>query len=415
MKKILILTATAGSAHNACAETVRGRLNAAGALVEVVDMFQCYSPRTARLIDRGYSFAVERLRPLYNLFYEHYCKTDPANRYSNATRRTCLSAVEGLMAKLLEFQPDAVFCTHYGCAVSLCYLKLAFPLPCKIFSVCLDYTLSPFWESAVGVDGFFIPHQSMLEDCMEKGYRREQLLPVGMPIRPAPAPTETSKKEIPFTVLVLFGGGNWNGVYRLFRMTLRALQGKRARIVVVNGKNKKSFKKTARCKHADWIIVENMGYTQELPRYFSEADVVINKCGGANAAEMLNAAVPMLIYEKIPAQERHNLAFLRSHGAALSFKNAATLQCALNTLLDRPSERMKLSQNASRLAKNGLEDIAATLLNSPTADWKQCGSSKLRPGQTKKSCKRALKIAAKQEKLYRKYPFLKEEYLEWYL
>ncbi len=414
MKKILILTATAGSAHNACAETVRERLNAVGATVEVVDMFQSYSPRYARLIDRGYGFAVERLRPLYNLFYEHYCRADPAKRYSNATRRTCLSAVEGLMAKLLEFQPDAVLCTHYGCAVALCYLKLAVPLPCKIYSVCLDYTLSPFWESAVGVDGFFLPHESLLDACIGKGYRREQLLPVGIPIRPVPAPEEAPRSET-FTVLVLFGGGNWNGVYRLFRMTLRALRGRCARIVVVNGKNKSSYKKTAHCKHPGRIAVENVGYTQELPRYLAEADVVINKCGGANAAEMLYAGAPILIYEKIPAQEKHNLAFLKSHGAALSFGNAAALKRALDALQDNPDERMKLSQSAKKLAKDGLEDIANTLLNSPAADWERCKSSGIRTGHIKKSCKRALKTAAKQERLYQKYPFLKEEYLEWYL
>ena len=85
VKKILILTATAGNAHNACAEAVRQRLSAEGAQTEVVDMFQSFSPRYARLVDRGYSFAVERLRPLYDLFYEHYRKNDPTPSFARTT------------------------------------------------------------------------------------------------------------------------------------------------------------------------------------------------------------------------------------------------------------------------------------------------------------------------------------------
>ena len=215
MKKILILTVTAGNAHNACAQTMR-RAIGQRAEVEIVDLFKAFSPRRyAWFSGRGYELAVEKLLPVYNLFYEHYRRADPRKRYRSATQRACLSAVAGLMQKLKEFRPDAVFCTHYNCAVALTDLRLVCPLPCFIVSACLDYTLSPFWESAIGVDRMVIPSEQFIAPCLERGYRAEQLLPYGLPVD-VRFVGRGERDGIP-TVLILFGGGTWGGVEKLFR------------------------------------------------------------------------------------------------------------------------------------------------------------------------------------------------------
>ncbi len=417
MKKFLILTVTAGQAHNACAAAMARRLEESGASqVEIVDLFGCFSPkRVAWLSDRGYSLVVEKLLPLYNLFYEHYKHLDPAKRYSNATQHVCLSALGGLMRKMLEFQPDAVFCTHYNCAVALCDLKLVFPLPCKIFATCLDYTLSPFWESAVGIDLLFVPHEDMVFDCLDKGYTLKQLAPVGYPVRIHPIEHAKKQQDAPFCVLLSFGGGNWKGIGKLFSMTLAALGKRRADVIVINGKNEKSFRRIAKKKYPENINVTNLAYTDNISALYARADVAIGKCGGASAAELAAAGVPMLIYERIPAQEKYNLQFFKRNNAAFSFRNRHELNKRLSLLYDSPETREMLSSNAGRIVKNGWEKAASSIYESPGADWKPLLSNACSPEEIRKLCRNALKKADKQERLHRKYPFLKDEHTEWEL
>ncbi len=384
MKKILILTVTAGNAHNACAQTMR-RAIGQRAEVEIVDLFKAFSPRRyAWFSGRGYELAVEKLLPVYNLFYEHYRRADPRKRYRSATQRACLSAVAGLMQKLKEFRPDAVFCTHYNCAVALTDLRLVCPLPCFIVSACLDYTLSPFWESAIGVDRMVIPSEQFIAPCLERGYRAEQLLPYGLPVD-VRFVGRGERDGIP-TVLILFGGGTWGGVEKLFRAAVRALKGKRARVIVINGKNAKSFRNIERIKERCGVPVENVGYTDNLPGYFARADVVINKCGGGNAAEMLAAGLPMLIWERLPAQEKYNLRYLKENGAARSFKRPKSLGRELLSLLDDGAAREEMAERARGLARSGTEKTAELLLSVPSADWTGFEGDP----DIKKACKRAL-------------------------
>ena len=64
MKKILILTVTAGNGHNACARGMKNKLEKLSGEVEVkiVDLLKCYSSkRDFWITDRGYSIAVSKL------------------------------------------------------------------------------------------------------------------------------------------------------------------------------------------------------------------------------------------------------------------------------------------------------------------------------------------------------------------
>ena len=384
--KILILTVTAGNGHNACAQAMKNKLEADyGATVEVVDLLKSFSTRTnAWIADKGYNLAVGKLLPVYNLFFNHYQKLKPQKRYSNSCQSTCLSTVGGLLAKIMEFRPDAIYCTHYDCAVALTDLRLAYKIPAKIVVANLDYVYSPFWESAIGVDRMVIPSEQFIAPCLERGYRAEQLLPYGLPVD-VRFVGRGERDGIP-TVLILFGGGTWGGVEKLFRAAVRALKGKRARVIVINGKNAKSFRNIERIKERCGVPVENVGYTDNLPGYFARADVVINKCGGGNAAEMLAAGLPMLIWERLPAQEKYNLRYLKENGAARSFKRPKSLGRELLSLLDDGAAREEMAERARGLARSGTEKTAELLLSVPSADWTGFEGDP----DIKKACKRAL-------------------------
>ena len=404
MKKILILTVTAGNAHNACARIMKEEIErTTEAEVRIVDLFRSFSSAQQVWVeDTGYNISVSRFRHIYNAFYNHYKKLDPATRYTNATQNACIATTDGLLQYILEFQPDAIFCTHYAGAIALADLRLAFSLPCTVITTCLDFVLSPFWESAIGVDYFVIPNEDFIEECLYEGFRREQLLPYGLPVNTLEGVDRTSaRKELglqdKFTALILFGGGSWKGGYDIYRMAARALKGRNARLIVVNGKDEKSYQKIEKEKRDDGLEIVNVGFTDKLPLYLCAADVVINKCGGASTAETMNAGRPMIAYEKIPAQELYNLEYLKKCGTALSFKNEKELCMHLTKLMDDANLREEMSRNTEKLKSNALQRVAQKLVSVPTADYTATREyASLKPKEIKKRVRTALKEANKE-------------------
>ncbi len=401
--KILILTVTAGNGHNACAQAMKNKLEADyGATVEVVDLLKSFSTRTnAWIADKGYNLAVGKLLPVYNLFFNHYKKLKPQKRYSNSCQSTCLSTVGGLLAKIMEFRPDAIYCTHYDCAVALTDLRLAYKIPAKIVVANLDYVYSPFWESAIGVDYFVIPNEDFIGEGLEKGFLAQQLLPYGLPVKQNPAPGK-NKQELrrelgladKFTVLIMFGGGHWKGAYKIFRMAERTLRGRNAQIIMINGKDESSYRKIER-KKPYGVPVLNVGYTYDIPVYLAAADVVINKSGGTGVTEMLDASLPMLLYEKTPAQERYNLVYLKEKGVALSFKNEKTLRENLLKLLEDEELRGSMKACIAELARNATDKTAALLASFPAADYSGLPAEVPDRKTVKKTVKRAMKRASR--------------------
>ncbi len=379
MKRILILTVTAGNGHNACAWGMQRVLEKSGdAEVKVVDLLKSFSTkRNVWVADGGYSFAVSRLTKLYNAFYCHYRRAKPYKRYSCAPQKTVLSTLNGLLQEILSFQPDVIYCTHFYAAIALTDLKLVYPFPCKVFATTIDYVNSPFWEAGIGVDYLVLPNKDFIGTYRALGYNENQFLPLGIPVdgRTLQALDKREARrslgldEGVFTVTVMFGGGHWKGGFKIFKQLLSCLKGRRAQVVMINGRDKKSFRRVEKRKRKSGIKILNVGYTEDIPRYLSAADVVINKCGGGSSTEIINTGVPMLITEKLAAQEKYNLAYLKEKGVALSFKRRKELKAHVLQLMDDPALLNKMTENTVLLRKNAMEDLAELILSQPNVSY----------------------------------------------
>ncbi|MDE6586678.1 MAG: hypothetical protein K2K80_08375 [Clostridia bacterium] len=408
MKKILILTITAGNGHNACARGMKRKLEEAGDCeVRIVDMLKTYSTKLVQWFsNEAYSLVVSKLPFAYNAFYENYINRPPNHRYSTPSQNTVLSITEGLLKEILEFQPDVVYSTHFYGSMATTNLKLVYDLPFVDISAALDYVLSPFWESGIGVDHFIIPNEDFIDYAIYKGYKKEQLMPIGLPVDGRSLDKSDKKEarkalgldEDTFTVMVMFGGGYWNGGYKIFKDLVKALKGRKAQIIMVNGKNEKSFKKTAKTKLPDGIKVLNVGFTSEVPLYMSAADIILNKFGGTSVTEMINKELPMLITEKIAAQEKHNLVYMKEKGVALSFKNAKTLKQNVLKLMDDPDLRRSMSEKTVPLKKNAIDVLAELILSQPKADYTELLKQDIDFKTVEKTVRKALKKADKAEK-----------------
>ncbi len=412
MKKVLILTVTAGNGHNACAKGMKRKRESTGDCeVKIIDLLKSYAGKTDVWVsDGGYNLAVSKLPLLYNAFYEKYINRPPQRRYSTPSQATILKIIPGLLKEILEFKPDVIYSTHFYGAMAATDIKLVYNLPCVNVSAALDYVLSPFWESGIGVDYFVIPNEDFIEYSLYKGYRREQLLPMGLPVDPRTLEVVSKsdarealglEKDL-FTVMVMFGGGHWNGGFKIFKDVVNSLKGRKAQIIMINGRNEQGFKKTAALKPPAGIKILNVGFTTDVPLYMSAADVILNKFGGTSVTEMINKSLPMLITEKLAAQEKHNLVYLKEKGAALSFKNARTLKENLIKLMDDEALREGMSEKTKEFRKDASGDLAEFILSRPDADYTKLIASKIDFSKVRQRVRAALKAADKRERAKKK-------------
>lgn len=408
MKKILILTVTAGNGHNACAKGMKSKLESLGEEVEVkvVDLLKSYStPTNIWVADSGYNIAVSKMLGLYCLFYNHYKKAKPERRYSCAAQGVALSTVDGLLREILEFQPDVIYCTHFYPAIALTDLKLLYDLPCKTIVSNLDYVNSPYWEACNGIDYFIIPHEDFIEEFKEEGFSDAQLKPMGLPVDERTLEVVDKKEarrklgldeNLP-TIMVMFGGGFWSGGYSIFKQLIDAVKGVNVQIIMINGKNKQGFDKIEKMKFDKGIKVLNVGFTDKVPLYMSASDFILNKFGGTSVTEMINKRLPMVVTEKIPEQERYNLIYMKEKGVAVSFKNKKELKRHVLELLKNPTLIEEMANNTDALRKNTINELARFMLSFEKADYSNILKENIDIKKVRKNVKKATKIRNKQE------------------
>ncbi len=411
-KRILILSITAGNGHNACANSMKRKLESLDdAEVKIVDLLKSFSTKlNVWVSDKGYSLSVGKLLPLYNAFYNHYKKAAPEKRYSCSSQKTVVSTLNGLMKEIMDFKPDVIYSTHFYGAIAVTDLQLVYKLPCTTIVSNLDYVNSPFWEAGIGVDYFAIPNEDFIEECIYEGYSREQLLPIGLPVDERTLErldkSEARKKlgleDGVFTVMVMFGGGHWNGGFKIFNELVTALKGRKAQIIMVNGRNEESYKKIEHMHFDKGLKVLNVGFTNDVPLYLSAADVILNKFGGTSVTEMINKSLPMLIIEKMAAQEQYNLDYMKEKGVALSFKNGKELKQNILKLMDDPELLKSMSEKTKELQKNSIDMLAKFILNSPAADYSELESRTIDFDRVEKEVKKQLKIADKSSRAHKK-------------
>lgn len=381
MKKVLILSVTAGNGHNACAKFIKDKmieLEGENVEVKIVDTLKAFSTkRKIWIADEGYNISVSKFLPIYHICFKHYKNVPYYKRWVGGTQSTAKSVVGGLLKEILEFKPDVIFCTHFYPAIALTDLKLVYDLPCKIVLTSLDYENSPFWESAIGVDYFNVPAQDFVQENIEAGFKESQMRVFGIPVEEhtlSPMSRKEARKKLGlkedvFTAMVMFGGGHWSGGMRIFKNLVKTLKGRKAQIIMINGRNEKDFNHIEKMKFPEGIEVLNLGFTNEVPTCLAACDIVLNKCGGLCATEMLNVGRPMVITEKVPTQELYNLEYFKNKGVAFSFKNKKGLAKAVNGLYDDEILRKQMEERFVSLRKNACEDLAKFILSFENADY----------------------------------------------
>ncbi len=380
MKKVLILTVTAGEGHNSVANSLKSKFESYGDVkVKILDIFKEYSSKTkVFFIDDGYRAACKYALGIYNMIYKMLLKRDPLKKDTVPAQKTIERETPYILKAIIDFKPDLIVCTHFYGAIILTNIRKLYPLNVKIGAILTDYCVHPFWEATTGIDYIFTPCEEVEDILINKGFKKEQIFCFGLPVKEKFSIVRNKNEcrekltldNDMFTVMLMTGGGGFGGITNLFKSLLKVKTP--IQIIVINGKYKNSKKnisniiKLSKSKHK----IINLGFTTNIEEYMCASDCMVGKCGGISTTESLCAKLPLISISKLAEQELANLKFLSDKNACFVIDSKHKLNKIIDEIILNPKLLEEKQKNIDNLRKpNALRDICDFMIKDSYADY----------------------------------------------
>ena len=222
-----------------------------------------------------------------------------------------------------------------------------------------------------------VPTEEARQRAFLFGMREDQVQVIGLPVaqrfcQERQAKPQIRKQlgwELDLPTILLAGGGDGMGPMENVAHTIDKLSHPLS-LIVVCGRNQKLKENL---ESQTWNHQVNIyGFVHEMPDFMQAADILVTKAGPGTITEALNAALPMLIYSRLPGQEDGNVSYIVSRGAGFWTPTSESLTQALLTWLTKPTEYQIAVENCKRIARpNAARDIAKVIiawLNKPKVD-----------------------------------------------
>ena len=364
--KTLILIITAGEGHNATAASVQAALQAHGHECMIVDTWLHISRSLYNIVSKGYLLSTADFKRTYAWAYARL-ENRKVNSYNKSlTRSTYRMIKKKIVSYIEEYDPDVIVYTHIFGGIFLDVIAEQMPLRARTVGILTDFVMHPFWEEALRTDRVVIPNELLIPAATRKGLSREQLAPIGIPIRPTFATMREKgearrllglAEEMP--TLLLMGGSMGYGSLADTMRELDALPGEH-QLICVCGNNKKAKEEIDGIAFAHRVLT--FGYTDKIDLLMDAADCIVTKPGGLTTSEALAKRLPMIICNPIPGQEDRNAEFLLNNGAAMMATKTCRLSDVIYQLLYHP-ERLELMKQCIDLIRkpNATRDLVALI------------------------------------------------------
>jgi processive 1,2-diacylglycerol beta-glucosyltransferase len=373
LKRVLLLSASAGAGHVRAAEAVAKAFNESSEAIEVrhLDVLNYTNKVFRHLYSKAYLDLVNKMPEVPGWIYDKLDKP-----WKNERRRLALDKLNTrpFIKLLREYQPDLIVCTHFLPAEIVSWLKAKERISSRQAIVVTDFDVHAMWLCH-HYEQYFVAIDEARAYLEVLGIPANKITVSGIPIDPVFA-LRKDKNEMrrkhglaaDRTTILLSAGGFGVGSVESLIATLLHLQAP-AQIVAICGRNaelKERLAKLALRKGADArVIIKPFGYTQEMDELMAASDLVLGKPGGLTTSEALSKGLVFVIVNPIPGQEERNSDHLLEAGVGIRCNNLPTLCYKLDRLLDDKKRfaRMKASTlamarpNAAREIVRKLRDL----------------------------------------------------------
>lgn len=365
MARVLVLTASYGSGHNAAAQCLARGFARARAEVRVVDHFRDLVHPLFDRASRALYYALLRRAP--SVWGMAYALGDYLASDSSLTFGLTRLGAARLAALLDRLAPDAVVTVHATPAAAMSALAAAGRRMPPHTTVVTDFVAHSQWI-APHVDRYCVAADEVKHEFIARGIPPERIVVSGVPVRPEfgepvdPAAARAALDLPPRLPVVLAMAGSHGGfgqlpdVMRALAALPRPVAG-----VVVAGRDTALERRLARLARGSAVRV--LGWVDDVRRLMGAADLLVSKAGGMTLAEAMAAEIPLLAYGSLPGQERRNERFAARAGIALVARTRRELRRLLQRALDDPAllERLRAGMRRRRHPDATARIVAAVL------------------------------------------------------
>lgn len=361
---ILFLFSDTGGGHRSAAEAI---IEAVGlelgdqVTTQMVDIFKQYAPRPLNRMPDWYPYMVKAP----NLWGASFRITDGRTR-ARAITATVWPVAARAARQIIANNPSDLVVTVHPFANSFILKALGPKRPPFITVVTDMVTTHALWFDQ-RADVICVPTEAARQKALECHMPPEKLHVVGQPIASRYCVPSGTRQELrarlgwpqdKFIVLAV-GGGDGMGP---LAQTARAIaeSGLDVALVVVAGRN-------ARLKQSleemNWPIPAFIyGFTREMPDFMRAADTIVTKAGPGTIAEAQTAALPIILYARLPGQEDGNVTFVRETGSGVWAPTPQRVVATLREWLQNPQERQRVVENCLQAARPDSSRAIARLI-----------------------------------------------------
>ena len=371
IKRVLILSASAGAGHIRAAQAVEKAFNEIGTLDEVrhVDVLNYTNKLFRHFYSKAYIDLVNKMPEVPGWMYDKLDKP-----WKNERRRLALDKLNTrpLVKLLREYHPDFIVCTHFLPAEIVSWLKAKERLISRQAVVVTDFDVHAMWL-VHHYEQYFVAIEEARVYLEAIGIPSGKISVSGIPIDPIFAEqkdkTEMRSKhgleKDRLTILLSAGGFGVGSVEPLLDGIGPLKQ--RAQVVAICGRNEelreRLMKSANKAKTTGNVQIKPIGYTQEMDEYMSAADLIVGKPGGLTTSEGLAKGLAFIIVDPIPGQEERNSDHLLEAGVAIRCNNLPTLAYKLDRLLGEEGRLAMMQATSKKMGTpNAARDIVKRVM-----------------------------------------------------
>ena len=373
LRKVLLLSASAGAGHVRAAEAIEKAFNQAkdaeSREVRHIDVLNYTNKLFRHFYSKAYIDLVNKMPEVPGWMYDKLDKP-----WKNERRRLALDKLNTRpFVKLLRtYQPDLIVCTHFLPAEIVSWLKAKERLSSRQVIIVTDFDVHAMWL-VHHYERYFVALGEARVYLEALGIPPNKISVSGIPIDPVFG-VKKDKQEMRAkhglapdrTTILLSAGGFGVGSVDALVNSLLPLQ-HRAQIVAVCGRNEELKKRlsrlAARIKSDATVTLKPFGYTKEMDELMTASDIVIGKPGGLTTSEALAKGLVFVIVNPIPGQEERNSDHLLEAAVAIRSNNLPTLSYKLDRLLADPQRFRSMQANSRRMGRpHAAKEIVEELL-----------------------------------------------------
>lgn len=312
--KVLVLSCGTGGGHNSAARAIQEKLIEKGIEANFVEYLEIINPKIKDHVNHLYLKSTNKNGKVFKVVYrlgELYEKTNiksPVYYLNKLSKKRLYQYIK-------ENRYQYIVTTHLFAAQALTAIKKEYEI--HFMQIATDYVSIPFWEET-NPDYFVIPSKELEKDFATKRKKKENILPIGIPVAKAYTQKykmEDSKQKLKLDtqkryVLVLTGSMGFGNVLQMVEELEKKI--KEVVFIVSCGNNEKLQKDLIQKYGTENTRVIPLPFTNKISEYMKSSEIILSKPGGLTTTEIATLRKPFIHTMPIPGCENYNADFFSS-------------------------------------------------------------------------------------------------------